>query len=131
MSSKDENDKILISSKDKNKDENENMLLEHIEDIDDKLFTEYIKGKHFHSFINEFDCATNKEDKEKVIKKLKNINFFVNQEIFIMNEDSEYRSKLIGIANAIDYFLDEFSKKWERVILIRENSQKLLSNLCN
>ena len=111
MSSKDENDKILISSKDKNKDENENMLLEHIEDIDDKLFTEYIKGKPFHSFINEFDCATNKEDKEKVIKKLKNINFFVNQEIFIMNEDSEYRSKLIGIANAIDYFLDEFSKK--------------------
>ena len=104
MSSKDENDKILISSKDKNKDENENMLLEHIEDIDDKLFTEYIKGKHFHNFINEFDRTTNEEDKEKVVKKLKNINFFVNQEIFIMNADSEYRSKLIGIVNAIDYF---------------------------
>ena len=77
----------------------------------DKLFKKYSNGKNFNSFINEFDCATNKEDKEKVIKKLKNINFFVNQEIFIMNEDSEYRSKLIGIANAIDYFLDEFSKK--------------------
>ena len=79
MSSKDENDKTLISSKDKNKDENENMLLEHIVDIDHKLFTEYSKGKHFHSFINEFDRATNEEDKETVVKKLKNINFFVNQ----------------------------------------------------
>ena len=103
MSSKDENDKTLISSKDKNKNENENMLLEHIEDIDDKLFTEYIKGKHFHSFINEFDRATNEEDKEKVVKELKDINSFVNHDIE-MDENSEYRSKLIGIVNAIDYF---------------------------
>ena len=111
MSSKDENDKTLISSKDKNKDENENMLLEHIEDIDDKLFTEYIKGKHFHSFINEFDCATNKEDKEKVVKELKNINNLVKHYIG-MDENSEYRFKLFAIVNAIDYFLYKYSKKW-------------------
>ena len=29
-----------------------------------------------------------------------------------MDEDSEYRSKLNGIVDAIDYFLDECSKKW-------------------
>ena len=29
-----------------------------------------------------------------------------------MDEDSEYRSKLINIVDAIDYFLDEYSKKW-------------------
>ena len=28
-----------------------------------------------------------------------------------MDEDSEYRSKLIDIANSIDYFLYEYSKK--------------------
>ena len=101
-----------MSSKDENKDENENMLLEYMEDVDDKLLKEYSKGKNFNSFINEFDRATNQEDKEKVVKELKDINNFVNHEIFIRNEDSEYRSKLIGIVNGIDYFLDEYSKNW-------------------
>ena len=62
------------------------------------------------SFINESDRATNEEDKEKVVKELKDINSFVNHDIE-MDENSEYRSKLIGIVNAIDYFLDEYSKK--------------------
>ena len=62
------------------------------------------------SFINESDRATNEEDKEKVVKELKDINSFVNHDIK-MDENSEYRSKLIGIVNAIDYFLDEYSKK--------------------
>ena len=93
------------------KDENGNMLLECIEDIDDKLFKEYSNSKNFNSFLNEFDCATNKEDKENVVKKLKDKNSFVNHYIFIMNEDSEYSSKLIDIVNAIDYFLDEYSEK--------------------
>ena len=53
------------------------------------------------SFINEFDRATNEEDKEKVVKELKDINSFVNHDIE-MDENSEYRSKLIGIVNAID-----------------------------
>ena len=48
-----------------------------------------------------------------------------------MNKDSEYRSKLNGIVNAIDYFLDEYSRKNERVVLIGENSQKLLNTLCD
>ena len=56
-----------MSSKGENKDENENMLLEYMEDVDDKLFKEYSKGKNFNSFINEFDWATNQEDKEKVV----------------------------------------------------------------
>ena len=68
--------------------------------------------KIFNSFINKFDRATNEEeDKEKVVKEIKDINDFVNHEIFIMNEDNERRSKLIGIVNAIDYFLYEYSKK--------------------
>ena len=97
-----------------------------MEDVDDKLFKEYSNRKNFNSFINEFDRATNEEDKEKVVKELKDI----NHEIFIMNEDSQYRSKLIGIVNAIDCFLDEYSKKWTSHFTW-ENSQKLLSSLCN
>ena len=98
--------KIKKNSTITKKDENGNMLLEYIEDIDDKLFKEYSISKNFNSFLNEFDCATNKEDKENVVKKLKDKNSFVNHYIFIMNEDSEYSSKLIDIVNAIDYFLD-------------------------
>ena len=41
---------------------------------------------------------------KKVVNKLKGTNCIVNLDIDIMNEDSPYRSKLIGIVNAIDYF---------------------------
>ena len=82
-----------------------------MEDVDDKLFKEYHNGKNFNSFIKEFDRATNEEHKERVVEELKNISNFVNHDIFIMNEDREYRSKLIDIVNAIDYFLYEYSKK--------------------
>ena len=101
-----ENDKTLMPSKDENKnaknkkngintkkDENENMFLEYIEDVDDKLLKKYSNGENFNSFVNEFDRATNEEDKKKVVKELKDINNFVNNEIFIMNENSAYRSK--------------------------------------
>ena len=92
------------------------MLLEYIGDVNDKLFKEYSDGKDFNSFINEFDRATNEEDKEKVVKELKDINSFVEHEIEIieideMDEKSGYISKLISIINAIEYFLDEYSKK--------------------
>ena len=30
-----------------------------------------VMGKNFNSFINEFDHATNKEDKEKIVKELR------------------------------------------------------------
>ena len=72
---KNENDKTLIPSKDEkekeneNEDENKSILLEYMENIDDKLFKEYGKGKNFGSFMNEFDRATNEEDKEKVVKE--------------------------------------------------------------
>ena len=52
-------------NEDKNEDENKNMLLEYIEDVDDKLFKKYSDGKDFNSFVNEFDRATKEEDKKK------------------------------------------------------------------
>ena len=72
------------------------------------MLKKYSNGENFNSFVNEFDRATNEEDKKKVVKELKDINNFVNNEIFIMNENSAYRSKWIGIVNAIGYFLDEW-----------------------
>ena len=95
---------------DENKAENKNMLLEYMEDVDDKLFKKYSKSKNCNSFINEFDRATNHEDKEKVVKDLKDMGGFVNHEIFILNGNNEYKSKLIGVVNCIDYFLCEYSK---------------------
>ena len=44
------------------------LLLEYMGDVDGKLLKEYNNGKNFNSFINEFDRATNEEDKEKVVK---------------------------------------------------------------
>ena len=113
MLSKDENENVKNKKTSTNtrKYENENMFLEQIEDVDDKLFKKYSKGKYFNSFINEFDRATNEKDKEKVVKELKDINDFVNHEILIMDEDSEYRSKLIDIVNAIIFWMNEYSKK--------------------
>ena len=44
------------------------MLLEYIEDVDDKLFKKYSHSKDFNSFINEFHSTTNKKDKKKYLK---------------------------------------------------------------
>ena len=98
------------TKKKKKKDENKNILLQYMRDVDDKLFKKYSNGKNFNSFINEFDRATNKEDKEKVAKELKDINNLVEHYIE-MDESNEYRSKLFDIANTIEYFLYEYSKK--------------------
>ena len=57
--------KIKKPSTNTKKDENENMLLEYIEDVDDKVLKEYSNRKNFNSFINEFDRATNEENKKK------------------------------------------------------------------
>ena len=57
------------------KDENENMLLEYMEDVDDKFFKKYSNSKNFNSFINELDRPTNEKDKEKVVKELKDTNY--------------------------------------------------------
>ena len=48
-------------------------MLEYIEDIDDKIFKKYGHGKDFNSSINELDHATNKEDKEKIVKEINDI----------------------------------------------------------
>ena len=75
------------------------------------MFKEYSNGKNFNSFINEFDRATNEKDKEKVVKELKEISELISHDIE-MDENSEYISKLRDTVNAVDYFLDEYSKKW-------------------
>ena len=113
MSSKDENEnaKNKKTSTNTKKDENENILLEYMEDVDDKLFKKYSNGKNFNSFINEFDHATNEEDKEKVVKELKDMNSLVNHYAQMEDDYSEYKCKLFDIINAIDYFLYEYSKK--------------------
>ena len=82
-----------------------------MEDVDDELFKEYNKGKNFNSFINEFDHAKNEEDKEKVVKELKEINSFVNHYAQMEDDYSEYKYKLFDIINAVDYFVYEYSKK--------------------
>ena len=74
-------------------------------------FKKYNNDKNFNSFINEFDCATNEEDKEKVVKELKDINSLVNHYAQMEDDYSEYKYKLFDIINAIDYFLYEYSKK--------------------
>ena len=63
------------------------------------------------SFINELDSATNEENKEKVVKELKEINSFVNHYAQMEDDYSEYKSKLFDIINAVDYFLYEYSRK--------------------
>ena len=70
-------------------------------------WVKYSNGKNFNSFINKFYRATNEEDKRKVVKELKEINNSVSHYIEKdeMNENSEYRSKLFDIANAIEYFV--------------------------
>ena len=128
-----ENDKTLIPSKDENEkekgneneDENKNILLEYIENVDDKLFKEYSKGKNFNSFINEFDRATNKEDKEKIVQELKDINSFVEHYAQMEDDYNEYENKIFDIINAVDYFVYNALKNG-RVILIVGNTQKLL-----
>ena len=49
----------------------------------------YSNGKNVNSFINEIDRVTYEEDKEKVVKELKDINNIVEHDIE-MDEDSKY-----------------------------------------
>ena len=87
------------------------MLLEYIEDIDDKLFKKYSNSKHFNSFRNEFDRATNREDKEKVVKELRDMSSLVNHYAQWEDDFNECKYKLFNVSNAIDYFFDKYSKK--------------------
>ena len=84
-------------------------------DIDDKLFEKYSTGENFSSFINEF-----KEDKEKVVKGLKNINNLIEHGIET-DEDSEYIRELFDLVNAINYFLYEYSKKGSGLKILTPN----------
>ena len=71
----------------------------------------YSHGKDFNSFINEFDHAANKEDKEKIVKELKEIGDIVYHYAEMEDNSNEQKRKLFDIINAIDYFLYEYSKK--------------------
>ena len=121
--------KIVITMQIK-KDKNKNILLEYMGNVDDKLFKEYSNGKNFNSFINEFDLATNEENKEKVVKELKDINSFIKHFAQMEDDYSEYKSKLFDIINTVDYFLYEYSRKWVSDFNW-ENQSKLLNTLCN
>ena len=79
--------------------------------VDDKLFKKHSNHKNFNSFIDEFDRAANAENKEKVVKKLKDINSFVEHYTQMEDDYSEYKCKLFDIINAVDYFLYVYSKK--------------------
>ena len=93
-----------------NEDENKNTLVKYI-DVDVKLFKKYSHGKDFNSFINEFHSATNKEDKEKIVKELKEIEDIVHHYTEMEDGFSEYKYQSFNIINAIEYFLYEYSKK--------------------
>ena len=61
-----ENEKGNVDEKeneDENEDENKDMWLQSLRDVHDKLFKKYSNGKNFNSFIDEFDRATNEENK--------------------------------------------------------------------
>ena len=75
------------------------------------MFKKYSNGKNFNSSINKFDHATNEEDKEKVVKKLKGMNSLVNHYAQMEDDYREYKFKLFDIINATDYFLYEYTKK--------------------
>ena len=81
--------------------------------IDDKLFKKYSNSKDFSSFINEFDRATNEEDKKKT-------NNLVEHDIET-DEDSEYIRELFDIVNAIDHFLYEYFKKGSGLKILTPN----------
>ena len=95
---KNENEKLKEEKENENENkdenENENMLLEYIENVDDKLFKKYSQDKDFNSFINEFDRATNKEDKEK---EFKNMIRLVNHYAQWEDNYSEYKYKLFEV----------------------------------
>ena len=109
-----ENEKGNVDEKeneDENEDENKDMWLQSLRDVHDKLFKKYSNGKNFNSFIDEFDRATNEENKEKVVKELKDINSFVQHYAQMEDDYNEYKCKLFDIIHAVDYFLYEYSKK--------------------
>ena len=103
--------KIKKNSADTKKDENKSILLEYVENVDEKLFKKYSNSKNFNSFIDEFDRATNEENKEILVKELKDIYSFVEHYAQMEDYYNECKYKLFDIVNAIDYFLYEYSKK--------------------
>ena len=73
------------------------MWLQSLRDVHDKLFKKYSNGKNFNSFIDEFDRATNEENKEKVVNKLKDINSFAEHYAQMEDDCNEYKCKLFDI----------------------------------
>ena len=59
--------------------------------------------KIFNSFIDEFDRATNEENKEKVVKELKDINSFVEHYGRMEYDYDECKCKLFDIVHVISF----------------------------
>ena len=106
------------------------MLLEYMENVDDKLFKKCSDGKDFNSFTNEFDRATNEENKEKVVIELKDINNFLEHNAQMEDDFREYKCKFFDVVMLLIIVCMNTLKN-ERVILIMRNTQKLLNILCH
>lgn len=79
--------KLEDQEEEDNKDKN--ILLKHIENIDDKLFKKYSDGKIAISYVENFIQITDKKDKENIVKEINDMNNRISIEILNMlfNQD--------------------------------------------
>lgn len=79
--------KLEDQEEEDNKDKN--ILLKHIENIDNKLFKKYSDGKIAISYVENFIQITDKKDKENIVKEINDMNNRISIEILNMlfNQD--------------------------------------------
>ena len=79
--------KLEDQEEEDNKDKN--ILLKHIENIDNKLFKKYSDGKIAISYVENLIHITDKKDKENIVKEINDINNRISIEILNMlfNQD--------------------------------------------
>ena len=79
--------KLEDQEEEDNKDKN--ILLKHMENINDKLFKKYSDGKIATSYAENFIHITDKKDKENIVKEINDINNRISIEILNMlfNQD--------------------------------------------
>ena len=79
--------KLEDQEEEDNKDKN--ILLKHMENINDKLFKKYSDGKIAISYVENFIHITDKKDKENIVKEINDKNNRISIEILNMlfNQD--------------------------------------------
>lgn len=79
--------KLEDQEEEDNKDKN--ILLKHMENINDKLFKNYSDGKIAISYVENFIHITDKKDKENIVKEINDINNRISIEILniLFNQD--------------------------------------------